>query len=308
MKRLLIILFVMVVVIFTIGFFLPKERVFTKTVNASLPFDGISRAIVNKDQWKNWWPGTVVNDSVLSYKETNINIHLLLLNGFQASAKEGSLPVTIDFQSAATYNAETALTLKTSFTFSSNPLIKIFHYFTAGSGQKKYESLLDVFKTNFSDIQKMYGFDVQTGKVPNSSYISSKQDFDHYPSNEELYKLIDEIKTYIAAENGKVMNDPILNIVKESDKVYAAMIAIATDRDLPGKGKFMLKQMMLGNIIVAKVTGGPAAIEKCRQAVQFYVNDFRKVSPAIAFERMISNRLTEDSSRWVTTINYPVFQ
>jgi len=308
MKRLLIILFVMVVVIFTIGFFLPKERVFTKTVNASLPFDGISRAIVNKDQWKNWWPGTVVNDSVLSYKETNINIHLLLLNGFQASAKEGSLPVTIDFQSAATYNAETALTLKTSFTFSSNPLIKIFQYFTAGSGQKKYESLLDAFKTNFSDIQKMYGFDVQTGKVPNSSYISSKQDFDHYPSNEELYKLIDEIKTYIAAENGKVMNDPILNIVKESDKVYAAMVAIATDRDLPGKGKFMLKQMMLGNIIVAKVTGGPAAIEKCRQAVQFYVNDFRKVSPAIAFERMISNRLTEDSSRWVTTINYPVFQ
>lgn len=70
----------------------------------------------------------------------------------------------------------------------------------------------------------------------------------------------------------------------------------------------MLKQMMLGNIVVAEVTGGPAAIEKCRMAVQFYVNDFRKVSPAIAFERMVSNRLTEDSSRWVTSINYPVFQ
>lgn len=308
MKRLLMIVFVMILVVFTIGFFLPKERVFTKTVNASLPFDGISRAIVNKNQWKNWWPGTVINDSVLSYKETNINVHLLLLNGFQGSAKEGSLPVSIDFQSAATYNAETALTLKTSFTFSSNPLTKFFQYFTAGSGQKKFESLLDAFKTNFSDIQKMYGFDIQTGKVPNSSYISSKQDFDHPPSNEEIYKLIDEIKTYIATENGKVMNDPILNMVKESDKAYAAMVAVATDRDLPGKGKFMLKQMMLGNIIVAKVTGGPAAIEKCRQAVQFYVNDFRKVSPAIAFERMVSNRLTEDSSRWVTTINYPVFQ
>lgn len=308
MKRLLTIVFVLVLVFFTIGFFLPKKKVFTKTVNASLPFDAISRAIVNKDQWKNWWPGTVINDSTLSYQETSINIHLLLLNGFQASVKEGTRSVTIDFQSAATYNSETALTLTTSFTFSSNPLVKIFQYFTATSNQKKFETLLDTFKTNFSDIRKIYGFDIETDKVPNSSYISLKQDFDHYPSNEEIYKMIDDIKTYITAENSKVMNDPILHIVKESNKLYSAMVAVASDKDLPGKGKFMLKQMMLGNIIVAKVTGGPATIEKCRQAVQFYVNDFRKVSPAIAFERMISNRLTEDSSRWVTTINYPVFQ
>jgi hypothetical protein len=308
MKRLLIIVFALVVAVFATGFFLPKEKLFTKTVNAVLPFDGISRAIVNKDQWKNWWPGTVINDSILSYQETSFTIHLLLLNGFQASVKEGDRTVNIDFQSAATYNAETALTLTARFSFSSNPLMKIFQHLSAVSSQKKYEDILDTFKTNFSDIQKIYGFDIQTGKVPNSSYISTKQDFDHYPSNEEIYKMIDDIKTYIAAENSKVMNDPILHIVKESDKLYSAMVAVASDKDLPGKGKFMLKQMMLGNIIVARVTGGPAAIEKCRQSVQFYVNDFRKVSPAIAFERMISNRLTEDSSRWVTTINYPVFQ
>lgn len=308
MKRFLLIVLVIIIAVFTTGFFLPKEKTVTQTLNATIPFDGISRAIVNKNQWQNWWPGKVLNDSTVSYEGTDITINLLLLNGFKASVKDGSNLVFIDFQSAATYNAETALTLTSTISLSSNPFLKVFQYLSAGSSLKKWENLLQILKANFSDIRKIYGFDIQSGKVPNSSYISAQQNYDHAPTNEELYRLIDEVKKYIASEKGKVMNDPILNIVKESDKAYSAMVAVATDRDLPGKGRFMLKQMMLGNLVVAKVTGGPATIEKCRQAVQFYVNDYRKVSPAIAFERLISNRLTTDSTQWITTINYPVFQ
>lgn len=236
MKRFLIVIVFIILVIFGVGFFLPSQRTFTQTANATIPFDGISRVIVNKALWTNWWPGTVMNDSVLSYKETDITINLLLLNGFKATAKEGLRTVVIDFQSAATYNAETALTLTTTFSFSLNPFIKVFQYLTIGSSQKKYEELLQAFKTSFSDVRKIYGFNIQAGKVPNSSYISVKQDFNHYPSNEELYKIIDEIKHYIVTENGKVMNEPILNIAKEGQDLFSVMIAVATDRDLPGKG------------------------------------------------------------------------
>lgn len=308
MKRFLITLVLIMLVIFTIGYFLPKEKVFTQSFNSPIPFDGISRVIVNKEQWKNWWPGKILNDSTLSFKDQVITIHTILLNGFNASATEGSRKIQMDLQTIATYNAETAVSLTTTVHLSANPLIKVFQYLLMGSAKKTAAELLSQLKTGLSDVKKVYGFDIKMGKVPNSSYISTQKDFDHYPTNEELYQMIDEITTYINAANSKVVNDPILNIVKENEHSYSAMVAVASDRDLPGKGKLMLKQMMLGNIVVAEVTGGPASIEKCRQAVQFYVNDFRKVSPAIAFERMISNRLTEDSSRWVTTINYPVFQ
>ncbi|MFZ6025800.1 MAG: hypothetical protein ACOYVG_15265 [Bacteroidota bacterium] len=308
MKRFLITVFVTVLVIFTVGFFLPKEKTFTQTVNSPIPFDGISRVIVNKGLWKNWWPGKILNDSTVSFNEQNIHINTILLNGFRATIIDDDKNTQLDLQSIATYNAETSITLNTTIYLSSNPFAKVFQYLSAGKTEKMTTDLFNRLKNTLSDVKKIYGFDIRMGKVPNSSYVSVKQDFDHYPGNKELYKMIDEVKAYIASENSKVVNAPILNIVKENNQSYSAMLALASDRDLPTKGKFMLKQMMLGNIVVAEVTGGPAKIEKCRQAVQFYVNDYRKVSPAIAFERMISNRLTTDSSRWVSTINYPVFQ
>ncbi len=308
MKRFLIGLVLTIFIIFTIGFFLPREKTFTQTINSPIPFDGISRVIVNNGLWKNWWPGEILNDSTVSFKEHSIHINTILLNGFKATVIDGNNSTLLDLQSIATYNFETSITLNTTVHLSSNPFAKIFQYLSAGKAEKLTTDLFDQLKATLSDVKKVYGFDIKMGKVPNSSYISMKQDFDHYPRNEELYRMIDEAKTYIVSENSKVVNAPILNIVKESDKLYSAMVAVASDKDVPTKGKFMLKQMMLGNIVVAEVTGGPATIEKCRQAVQFFVNDYRKVSPAIAFERMITNRLTEDSSRWVTTINYPVFQ
>lgn len=308
MKRFLITVFVTVLVIFTVGFFLPKEKTFTQTVNSPIPFDGISRVIVNKGLWKNWWPGKILNDSTVSFNEQNIHINTILLNGFRATIIDDDKNTQLDLQSIATYNAETSITLNTTIYLSSNPFAKVFQYLSAGKTEKMTTDLFNRLKNTLSDVKKIYGFDIRMGKVPNSSYVSVKQDFDHYPDNKELYKMIDEVKAYIASESSKVVNAPILNIVKENNQSYSVMLALASDRDLPTKGKFMLKQMMLGNIVVAEVTGGPAKIEKCRQAVQFYVNDYRKVSPAIAFERMISNRLTTDSSRWVSTINYPVFQ
>lgn len=308
MKRLLLALSVIIMLIFAVGSFLPKEKIFIQTVNSPVPFDGISRVIVNKDLWKNWWPSTIINDSTVIFNEKNIVINTLLLNGFKATIVEDNRNTYFDLQSVTTYNAETAITLTTKVYLSANPFIKVFQYLSVGNTERTATALFEQLKISLSDIKKVYGFDIKMGKVPNSSYISVKQDFDHYPDNIELYKMIDEVKAFIVSENSKVVNDPILNIVKENNKSYTAMVAVASDKDIPTKGKFMLKQMMLGNIVVAEVKGGPANIEKCRQAVQFYVNDFRKISPAIAFERMISNRLTTDSSQWLTTINYPVFQ
>ena len=307
MKRLLYVIGFLAILIIAIALF-PSEIKFSMTTTSPIPFDGISRVITNKEKWTNWWPGEIVNDSTVRFNEEEIDIDIILLNGFKANSLSYSIDNQIELQCIPTHNAKTNITLNTVYTLSANPLIKAYQYLTISKIKKNHLELLRKITQYFSDIKMIYGFDIKMNRVPNSSYVSIKQDFDHYPNNTELYKMIDEVKAFILSENSKVMNDPILNIVKENSKSYSAMVAVATDKDVLGKGKFMLKQMMLGNIVVGEVVGGPASIEKCRQAVQFYVSDFRKTSPAISFERMISNRLTTDSTNWITTINYPVFQ
>jgi hypothetical protein len=87
------------------------------------------------------------------------------------------------------------------------------------------------------------------------------------------------------------------------------MTAIATDREINGDAPFSLKRMLPGgNILVAEVKGGPHAIRKCMEAVDAYVKDRRILSPAMPFQRMVTDRKAEpDTNRWVTTINYPIF-
>lgn len=309
MKRFFYLFFSILIIAGSIGFFLPANKVISNTANATIPFDGVSRVIVNKQLWKNWWPGTIINDSTVIFKDTRLHIDMLLLNGFKSKTTGSNINALLDLQTIATYNAETAITLNVTLQFSSNPFVKLYQYIFAGAEQKKYAELVTNLKTAFSDVGKIYGFPIQMGKVPNSSYVSVKKYLDHYPLTEEVYAAIDEIGNYILSENGKIMNDPIFNVFKEEDNKYLLMVALASNRDMPSKGKFLLKNMMLGNVVVAEVRGGPASIEKCREAVQYYVNDFRKISPAIAFERLVTNRLKEkDTTKWVTTVNYPVFQ
>lgn len=309
MKRFLLIIVSLLVIMTIVGFLIPSNKTYSVKINSPIPFDGISRVIVNKGDWSRWWPGEMVNDSTITYKEATFNIKTILLNGFELSGRLDNQPVNFSFQSIATYNAETAITMTATVSLSNNPFSKVFQKIWAGGTAKIMNELFNNISTALSDVKKVYGYDIKLGKVPNSSYVSTSKYFDHQPGMEEVYALIKEIEDYVIAENGKVVNDPILNISKEGESKYMVMVALATDRDLPTKGKFLLKQMMLGNIVVSQVKGGPSAIQKCRQAVQYYVNDYRKVSPAISFERLLTNRVTEkDSTKWLTTINYPVFQ
>jgi predicted transcriptional regulator YdeE len=171
-----------------------------------------------------------------------------------------------------------------------------------------FTKFLQQIQVVFSSTEKTYGFNIERQRVPNSSYISVKQSFTHSPTTEEIYSMIQELEKYIASQNSNVANAPIVNIYTDNNKEYEVMVAIATDRDLPSNTKYSLKNMMLGNIMVAEVKGDRKKIDECIQAMKYYISDYKKSSPAIYFERLITNRLAEkDSTQWITTINYPIF-
>lgn len=308
MKKILYIL-VPILFLLIISYLLPTQKPTTETISVSMPVDAITRVVTNQKDWAKWFPGTKVNDSVYTYYESPITIHKVLMNGFKATMVNKGVEVDLDFSFMADYNAKTSFTLKTVMKITYNPLLRFKQFLSLNSVENDCKRLLYQMQDYFSDVEKVYGFPIEMQKVPNSSYVSTKQTYDHEPTTDEIYALIDEVNEFIDGVEVKIVNYPILNVFKEDSSSYTAMVAVATERDIPSNGKFLLKNMMLGNIVVCEVTGDKNVIRQCNEAVKNYVQDHRKTSPAISFERLITNRRTvQDSTKWRTTINYPVFQ
>jgi len=100
----------------------------------------------------------------------------------------------------------------------------------------------------------------------------------------------------------------MLNVFETGPESYEAMVAIPTKWDIPMEGNFKLKKMVLGNILVGEVKGGVKTITQQEKELAFYVTDHNKMSPAISFQSLVTNRLQEpDTSKWVTRLYYPVF-
>jgi hypothetical protein len=305
------VLYILVPILFflIISYLLPTQKPTTETISVSMPVDAITRVVTNQKDWAKWFPGTKVNDSVYTYYESPITIHKVLMNGFKATMVNKGVEVDLDFSFMADYNAKTSFTLNTVMKITYNPLLRFKQFLSLNSVENDCKRLLYQMQDYFSDVEKVYGFPIEMQKVPNSSYVSTKQTYDHEPTTDEIYALIDEVNEFIDGVEVKIVNYPILNVFKEDSSSYTAMVAVATERDIPSNGKFLLKNMMLGNIVVCEVTGDKNVIRQCNEAVKNYVQDHRKTSPAISFERLITNRRTvQDSTKWRTTINYPVFQ
>ncbi len=309
MKRILLSVLGILVILIIIIFLLPSKKEFTQTVAIDCSNNAVTRDIANSANWSKWWPGEKVNDSNFIYKKKDIAIKIILLNGFKATTISNNIITNLDFQFSQTGSVSSQFVLNIEFEFSKNPLKKAVQYLSYNKEKEDYVDFMRMLKEHFSSVEKVYGFKIEQQKVPNSSYISTKQSYHHFPTVDEIYSLIDELNQYILLQKSKAVNFPILNIHTDNNKEYEVMVAIATDQNLTSNNKFFLKNMMLGNILVAEVKGGNTLIDQCQQAMKYYVEDYQKSSPAISFQRLITNRLIEkDSTKWITTINYPIFK
>ncbi len=100
----------------------------------------------------------------------------------------------------------------------------------------------------------------------------------------------------------------MLNVHKDGPELYEAMVALPTKSDLLSTGNFQLKKMVLGKILMAEIKGGEHTIIKGEEELTNYVNDYKKISPAIPFQSLVTNRQQEsDTSKWVTRLYYPIF-
>jgi hypothetical protein len=289
-----------------LAYFNRAMRLTDSTFTAPVPTPAVSRMVLDLKQWKKWWPGNQLADSVFSIDGRALRVHHFLLTGFDATDTATGTGFRVSFVTAS--QTETIFTIRPLHPETNSTLGKLKHWQAIRSLQGLCNKYMNSLKSYFSSIPAVYEFNIEQKKVINSPHISISREFNGKPNVDDLYGMIDQLRVYIGSQNRKAVDDPIMNMLEESGK-FKVMVALATDTILPSTDQYKLKQMVLGNILIAEVKGGPERIKACTDQMQRYVSDFGKSSPAIPFQRLITDRRAEpDSTKWITTINYPVFQ
>ena len=292
----------------SVYFFIPAKQNFSYATMITNTKDGTSRILLDEGKWQSWWPGKKENDTIYSYKNYNYRIRKIMLNSLDITvfnttdSAKGSLQIT----ESGINSAE--LIWKSTLNFSANPLERIIQFKRFYGIKSNVRNFLNDLTTYFDKQENIYGMKVVKDRVTDASLISMKQTFQHYPTTEEIYTMIQSLKDYIHKKGGEESNFPMLNVHSDGPNMYETMVAIPTKNDLPSEGKFLLKKMILGYILKAEVKGGIHTVIEGEKQLKNYVDDYKKLSPAIPFESLVTDRLQEkDTSRWITRLYYPIF-
>jgi len=310
MKKLILILCVCIILFAgAVYFLIPTSQKLAYQTVVSCTESGVSRQIINKEKWPLWWPGQIKNNSVYSYKSYEYNFKKILLNGIETTIGNKQDSVKGFLQFAYNGNDSTQFLYTSNYNFSANPFKKIVQYFQLKKIENNIENLLADIKKYFDNPENIYGLNILKQKVTESSMISLKHTFQHYPSTQEIYGMIQSVKEYIHTKGGEENDFPMFHVQVEEPTTYEVMVAIPTKIDLPSEDKFQLKKMVLGKILVAEVKGGIYSVMKGDEELTNYISDYKKISPAIPFQSLVTNRLLEaDTTKWITKLYYPVFQ
>jgi len=274
----------------------------------SCPPAAAQRILTEKERWQRWWPGKQTSAGTFQFDGCSFRIDRMLFNGLSATVFSGNDSLKGELFLNAGDTGTISLGWTSDQPTSRNPLKRVM---TAGMAKRVGKSirlLLDSMKIRLEDPLHLYGFKPRMAKVTDEFMISVKETLNHYPTVSESYAVIGEIRGHISREGGTEKNPPMVNVTRIGDSLFQMMVAIPTTTELQGKGKFLFKKMVLGNIVVGEITGGPQMILNSEKELENFVRDHGKTSPAIPYQSLVTDRsLEQDTSKWITRLYYPVF-
>lgn len=276
---------------------------------ADCPQTAAARKIIDIKKWKLWWPGQTINDTSYTYQSYTYTIGKVRLDGIEMIISNNNSSVKGFFQIGYIGQDSTRFNLTCKNSFSTNPVKRFAQYFQVEGFQNNAISLLENIQKYFDNQENIYGLNIITEKMVESSFISLKNTFDHYPTTEEIYSKIELVKDFVKKTNGEEGGFPMAHVENIGEKNFELMVAVPTKHELPGNDKFQLKRMHTGYVLTAKVKGGNYAIINGEKELANYKTDYRLNSPAIPFQSLITNRLQEsDTTKWITKLYYPVLK
>ncbi len=298
-KGLVFLLTVVVLVIAAIYLFIPNKLTVAREIVLNANSFGIYRSLADETTWNKWWP-----------KDANgyeFTLKKKLFKTLEIGLKDKDSEYSTGIRFIPLEHDSSLVRWEVPIETGNNPIQKVRKYFEAKRIAKILANVLDSMRPFMEKEENLYMLSIKQSTVTDTAFVSTRVVFNHFPTTEEVYSMIDKLHKHVTKFNGKEAGHPMLNI-DSSGKDYEVMVAIATEKLLPEEGDVKLKRMIQGNILIAEVTGGPNSIKKGMSQMHEYVRDHQRTAPAIPFQLLITDRSKEkDTSKWLTELHYPVF-
>lgn len=267
-----------------------------QVVNQSAP--SVIRGMMQVDKWSEWLP-----------KETQLKVTSSMVATIQTELSLDQINIPVEFSILDDTSNNAIIGFETSMGNSNwSPIARVQNYLFAKKIQAQLDLILSAAGNYYNSVKGVYGFDIVETKVKDSSLITIDQTLNDTPSLIQIYQLVNQLSAYINTQKGKENGDPMVNITRINQNEVYLQVAIPLEKDIPVKDAFIIKKMILGNLLSVKIQGDQSKVNQAFEATKQYINDKQKTSPAIPFVIYNTNRLLEkDSNRWVSTINYPIF-
>lgn len=286
---------------------IPAKITVSRVVTAKIPVNRASDFFTLKTLARNWMPGKETDGCFC----TDGTCFCFFDNGSETVAVKTTIgtkqqfgyiyinPVSFD---SAIINW--TITLPAG----SSPLSRISAYFTARDLKKKIIRYVNELTSYTSNDLHLYGLQPVKERVTDTLSLSQKKVFDHYPSPSEINALTAELEPYIIRNGATVTRPAMMHVLQTGSTQFETMVALPINRPVPNSGNFILKRMPPGKIISARIKGGYFTIRNGLQQMEQYKSDKQLSSPAIPYQSMVTNRVTEpDTLKWITQLYYPVF-
>jgi len=170
------------------------------------------------------------------------------------------------------------------------------------------EKILEQMNIFFSKNENIYGTPIKQELVVDSILISTQATSVGYPTSASIYGLINQLKIYTRNNSAIETGYPMLNVSTTDSINYLTKVAIPVNKRLKDSGTISYRWMLGGGkILVTEIKGGFHSIKKGFTEMEHFVNDYKRVAPAIPFQSLMTDRIKEpDTSKWITRIFYPV--
>jgi hypothetical protein len=314
-KRITIVSGFLLLLVAFIYLFIPETLHVVQTTLLKGNQHGVYRALVNTDKWEKWFPkehqAHLPSDSIAKayqYNQISFRPSRQLFDGMEVYIEKNNIVVPSVIIVEGVQIDSAAIQWKFDIATGWNPYKRMQHYLYAKKVQGTVASVMEHLKRFLENRQHVYDLRIEQEKVKDTFLVTLKSVLPRYPETATIYSMIGRLNKYIRDQHAEATNYPMMHVQQLDSNRYETMVAVPVNSKLPDHPPILFKRMVAGNILVADVKGGRENINNAFRKLEDYVEDYKKVSPALPFESLVTNRLAmPDTARWMTKIYYPIY-
>ncbi len=247
-------------------------------------------------------------DSLYTYKGFDFHLSKIIFNGTIIDISSPGLHVSSNLIPLELTKDSSSLYWVAEIKAGQDPFSRVKQYFIGKKLKASMSGLLEEMKIYLEQPLNTYGVEIKEIQLTDSLLISTRTNTNAEPGVTEIYRQIKKLEDYALSQHASPTNAPMLHILKVDATHFEFMVGLPINKTIAETGDILIKKMPYkGNMLIADIKGGPAAVNHGLQQMDAYRTDSKRTSPAIPFELLLTNRIAEpDTSKWITRLYYPV--